>query len=111
MTKTQATSDAWVVWITVPPQHAAAMARGIVEHSLAACVQQLPMHSVYRWQGQVCSDAEVLLLCKTVSGRYADLERYVLDNHPYQTPQILATPVSAGLPAYLAWLEEQTHVL
>lgn len=108
MTNSLATSDAWVVWITAPPRDAAALARGIVEQSLAACVQQLPMQSTYRWQGQVCTDDEVLLLCKTVSHRYPDLERYILANHPYATPQILATPVQAGLPAYLDWLKEQT---
>nr|MBV6630730.1 divalent-cation tolerance protein CutA [Oceanococcus sp. HetDA_MAG_MS8] len=108
METTQATSEAWVVWITAPPQQAEALARGIVEQSLAACVQQLPIQSTYRWQGRVCAEAEVLLLCKTMRRCYPQLEQYVLAHHPYETPQILATPLSAGLPSYLEWLQEQT---
>jgi len=86
-----------------------AIARRLVDSRLAACVQIIgPITSVYRWQGAVETSGELLLLIKTRAALYPDLERTIKDFHPYETPEILALPVQAGLPAYLSWLADST---
>ncbi|MFN0123530.1 MAG: divalent-cation tolerance protein CutA [Blastocatellia bacterium] len=77
----------------------------LVTRELAACVQTLPaIASVYRWQGKVERATEHLLLIKTTRALYPELEQVIREHHPYQTPEILALPVLAGSPDYLAWL-------
>ena len=81
------------------------MAEMLVGQQLAACVQILPeMESVYRWQGKIERQQEVLLIAKTESAKFAALEREVRALHSYETPEIVAIPLIAGSPAYLAWL-------
>jgi periplasmic divalent cation tolerance protein len=78
----------------------------LVERELAACVQVLPpMTSVYRWQDHIERASETLLLIKTTRELYAAVERAIKEHHHYQTPEIIALPVEAGLPDYLAWLQ------
>lgn len=85
------------------------IARTLVERRLAACVNILaPCQSVYRWQGQVETAQEVPLLIKSCAARYAELEAALRELHPYEVPEIIALPISAGLPAYLAWLHQET---
>lgn len=82
------------------------IATTLVEERLAACVTVLPgARSVYRWQGAVEHADECVLLIKARAGDYPALERRLLDLHPYEMPELLALPVLAGNPAYLAWLE------
>lgn len=86
-----------------------AMARALVEQNLAACVNCLPgVKSIYRWQGAIEEADEVTLLIKTGAARYAELEAAIKDSHPYQVPEIVALPVAGGLPAYLAWVTQET---
>lgn len=83
------------------------LARGLVEEKLAACVNLVPgLESHYRWQGKVESAAEVLLVIKTAARLVPRVERRVLTEHPYDTPEILALPLTSGTPRYLAWLAE-----
>lgn len=85
------------------------IAQALVERRLAACVSLTPpIRSIYSWQGVVESAAERLLLVKTTAERYQDLEATILSLHPYELPEILAVPVSTGLPAYLSWVRECT---
>jgi periplasmic divalent cation tolerance protein len=89
---------------------AQALARALVERRLAACVNVLPaVQSIYRWNGAVEEAAEVTLLIKTTAVRYAELEQAIRALHPYELPEVIAVPVSAGLPAYLGWIEEETR--
>jgi periplasmic divalent cation tolerance protein len=84
---------------------AANIAASLVESSLAACVQIVSgVESVYRWEGRVARDAEWLLLCKTTAGRYADVERAILERHSYATPEVVAIRIEGGSGAYLDWL-------
>lgn len=101
-------SDALVVLTTVETvDQAETLARMLVERQLAACVQILPlMTSFYRWQGQVEQAREILLLIKTLRNVYPQLEAAIRQDHPYQTPEIIALPVSAGWAGYLSWLED-----
>lgn len=78
----------------------------LVEEGLAACVTLLPgARSIYRWQGKLERAEECMLLIKARAGDYPALEQRLLELHPYQVPELLALPVLAGNPAYLAWLE------
>ena len=87
-------------------EEADSLARGIVEGALAACVQVLPeMRSHYSWKGEVVSEAEHLLLIKTTEEKYTELEAYLLENHSYETPEIVAVEASTASDGYLKWLE------
>jgi len=99
-------TDALVVLTTVEKREdGERLARLLVEGALAACVQTLaPMTSIYRWQGKVEQASEILLLIKTTRGAYPRLETAIKENHPYQTPEIVALPVEAGSGEYLSWL-------
>lgn len=98
--------DAIVVFITAANgEEAARLAEMLVGAHLAACVQILPeMESVYRWQGKIERQPEILLLAKTTLEKFDELEREVRALHSYETPEILAVPVSAGSTPYIQWL-------
>ena len=84
------------------------LAQGIVEAQLAACVQVLAMQSFYVWQGQSRRDAEYLLLIKTRVALAPVIENFVRAHHPYEVPELLQVPVTAGSAAYLQWLRAGT---
>lgn len=87
---------------------AATLGTKLVERRLAACVQQIRIASRYRWNGQVQCDDEILLLIKT-SVEAADAAMQAIeDEHPYEVPEIIALPITGGLPAYLDWLAKET---
>ncbi len=89
-------------------ESAASLARKLIEQRLAACVNRLaPCTSTYRWEGAVETAAEVPLLIKTTHAAYPRLEQAIRAAHPYEVPEIVAIPVTAGLPAYLAWVEQE----
>ena len=93
------------------PDRAAAMelARKLVDERLAACVNVLgDCTSVYRWEGRNESVSEVPVLIKTLTQHYARLEQLIKSVHPYELPEIIAVPISSGLPAYLKWIAEET---
>lgn len=94
------------VFITAPnPEEASRLAELLVERKLAACVQILPpMESVYRWQGKVDRQQEILLIAKTVNAKFAELEREVRAVHSYETPEIVALPLTALSEPYRQWL-------
>jgi periplasmic divalent cation tolerance protein len=103
-------SDAIVVFMTASNgEEAARLADMLVGSHLAACVQILPeMESVYRWQGQVERQSEVLLIAKTTREKFDELEREVRALHSYDTPEIIAVPVITGSAPYLDWLNRAT---
>ena len=88
------------------------IATALVEERLAACVNLLPgLQSIYRWQGQVESADEVLLLIKTTTEAYPALQERLLALHPYELPELLAVELATGLPAYLGWIADQARPL
>jgi periplasmic divalent cation tolerance protein len=98
-----------VVLSTFPDADTAArVARVLVEDRLAACVNVVPtVRSIYRWEGQVCDEAETLAVIKTTAERYAALAAKIAELHPYQVPEVIALPLADGHPPYLAWLAAQ----
>jgi len=86
---------------------ARALARSAVEARLVACAQVSgPIESVYRWQGTVEEAREWVIVFKARGDGYQMLENHIKENHPYEVPEIVATPVSEGNPAYLSWVED-----
>jgi periplasmic divalent cation tolerance protein len=81
------------------------IAEMLVNGGLAACVQILPeIESVYRWKGETQHEQEVLLLAKTTRARFDDLASRVNAMHSYETPEIIALPITDAPEAYLKWL-------
>jgi len=90
---------------------ASQLALKIVEARAAACVNQLaPCVSTYRWQGKIETASEIPLLIKTTSAAYPRLEKLIREAHPYELPEIIVVPVTAGLPAYLSWVSDETEI-
>lgn len=86
------------------------IAHALVEERLAACVNLLPgVRSVYRWDGDVVVDEEVLMMIKTTSDRLPTLRERLPALHPFDVPELIALPASDGLPAYLQWIAESTR--
>jgi periplasmic divalent cation tolerance protein len=99
-----------IVFCTVPSAEVAdTLARGLVERHLAACVNVVPsVRSFYRWEGALQVDDELLLKIKTTSTRRAALVAWLVENHPYDVPEILAVRVEGGSQEYLEFVEAET---
>ncbi len=100
-----------LVVITNTPDRATAerIADRLVTQGVAACVNILGgCTSVYHWDGKLNSTEEVPLLIKTTREAYPQLEAALRKQHPYELPEIIALPVSAGLPEYLNWVTQET---
>ncbi|HQT30324.1 MAG TPA: divalent-cation tolerance protein CutA [Thiobacillus sp.] len=86
------------------------LARALVDSRAAACVNVLqPCRSIYRWQGRLETAEEVPLLIKTSVANYPLVEQIVRGQHPYDVPELIALPITHGLPAYLSWLATETE--
>ena len=103
-------ADALELHVTAPDAaQAERLARALVEEGLAACVNIVPgVRSIYRWQGKICDDAEVLCLVKTRPALFERARQRIVELHPYDVPEVLAFAVDDGSPPYLAWLREST---
>lgn len=99
-------TDVSVVLVTAPDGDTAErLGRLLVEERLAACVNVVPaITSIYRWEEQVETDQETLLMIKTSTGGFEALRRRVVELHPYDTPEVLALGVRDGSREYLDWV-------
>ena len=99
-----------VVLCTVPSEQVGeTLARTLLEERLVACVNILPgVRSLYRWQGKLEDERELLLVMKTQAARYAELEARIRALHPYEVCEVLALDVAQGSDAYLHWLRSET---
>src|SRR5687767_1920038 len=89
-----------VVYVTAPDKVAPTIARHVVEKQLAACVNIVPVRSIYRWQGDLQDDVEALLIVKTTRARFDALREGILQVHPYEVPEIIALPIEAAHAPY-----------
>ncbi len=90
-------------------EQAARIARALVEERLIACANLVPgLTSIYRWQGAVQTDAEVLLLMKTRRALVPRLKERLSQLHPYQVPELVVTEVTDGLEPYCRWVLDET---
>lgn len=104
-----ATAYCVVIVTTATEAEALSLADQLVAEHLAACVQILPIQSIYRWQGAVHRDSEWQLLIKTRVALFEQVRDRLLALHSYEVPEIIALPIIAGSPTYLNWVKEQTQ--
>jgi periplasmic divalent cation tolerance protein len=98
-----------VMITTGSEEEAAGIAEGLLEERLIACANLVGgIRSLYRWQGKVCDDREILMLCKTERRLFSRLSEKVKSIHSYEIPEIIALPLVEGWPPYLEWVEEET---
>jgi periplasmic divalent cation tolerance protein len=105
------TTTVLIAFCTCPNEDVAArIAETLVAERLAACVNQVSgVRSTYLWQGEIVDDGETLLLIKTTDARFEALTARLRELHPYELPEIVATPVSRGLAEYLQWVSTCTE--
>ncbi|MFZ0255609.1 MAG: divalent-cation tolerance protein CutA [Gammaproteobacteria bacterium] len=97
----------YILVLSTCPDEATAerLAANLIDAKLAACVNILgPLRSIYRWQGAVQKDDEMLLIVKTHLGRYPEVERLIVQQHPYELPEVVQVAIGGGSAAYLSWI-------
>ncbi len=88
-------------------EEALKIANALVEEHLAACANLTSsIRSIYRWEGKIWDEKEWLLIIKTQSRRFEELEKKVKSLHSYSVPEIVSLPIAEGSQPYLKWLEE-----
>jgi periplasmic divalent cation tolerance protein len=99
-------NDYGVVLVTASSQtEAELLANALVEAKLAACVNLIPIRSVYTWKGEICRDEEWQLVIKTCLKHFPSLEAKICSLHSYETPEIIMLPIVAGSQPYLRWID------
>ena len=95
---------------TALPDRATArrIAETLLMEKMAACVQLLDIESHYVWKGEARAEPEVLLLAKTRAGLFEAVIARIKALHPYELPEIVAQPLTAGFAPYLAWITDST---
>jgi periplasmic divalent cation tolerance protein len=100
-----------ILILTTLPERAAAetLARELLATRLAACIQiGATAQSLYHWRGQIETAAEIPISIKTQARLYPRVEAVIRRHHPYELPEIVAVPITYGLPAYLEWISAET---
>jgi len=92
---------------TKKKEDAGKIAKILVEKRLAGCIQILPVTSTYWWKGNVETEEEWLCLIKGKKALYKELEKTIMEIHPYEIPEIIAVPIIAGSDDYLKWLNNE----
>jgi periplasmic divalent cation tolerance protein len=107
-----ATDEVRLVLTTAPdPAVAESIAAQLLHERLIACANVVPgVRSVYRWQGEVRKEDEVLLMLKSTGAAIGRLEQRLQQLHPYEVPEVLALEVQHGLEAYMAWVRSEVEV-
>jgi periplasmic divalent cation tolerance protein len=101
-----------LVVVTSLPDLGAAkvLARALVEKNLAACVQLIDgIQSIYRWEGKVCEEHEVLLSAKTTESKWLEISAFIQNTHPYDLPEILALSPEQYEKQYGKWIESEVN--
>lgn len=100
------TGYSMIITTCADKEAAKAIAKILLEKQLAACVQMLPVESMYVWQGKICDDNETILFIKSKAGLFDEIAAVIKENHCYEIPEIIQVPITAGLPEYLKWIAE-----
>lgn len=102
-------TDVVLILCTAPAGEAETIARKIIEERCAACVNITPVHSVFRWEGEVLAEEEHLLICKTTEEQSRDLIQRIEEIHSYDVPEVLAVRVDDGNRSYLDWVGSEVR--
>lgn len=95
---------------TAAEENAREIAGILVKDRLAACINLLPVRSVYRWEGAVCDEPEQMMLVKTTRNRMDAAVTTIRRHHRYDLPEVIILPITGGSPEYLVWVETETAV-
>ncbi len=104
----EAAQEICVIYSTVPPSRSTDLAKRLLEKELVACINILPVRSLYRWKGESCDEEEHLLIIKTRRDLAEQVIRALKAMHPYEVPEIIVLPVTSGYLPYLAWVHGET---
>ncbi len=100
--------QALVVLVTASSaDEARQIARGLLESRLAACVNVVPVESLFRWEGAIQQEAEALMIIKTRADAFDRLAQAIKAAHSYDVPEIIALPIAAGSAEYLKWIDDE----
>ena len=101
-----------LVMTSLPDMEAAkALARRLIDTNLAACVQLQPgVQSIYRWEGRICEEQEIVLVAKTTAAQWSAISVFIKQNHPYDVPEIIAQPLTHSHTDYARWVVAETTV-
>jgi periplasmic divalent cation tolerance protein len=101
-----------LVMTSLPDMEAAkALARRLIDTNLAACVQiQAGVQSIYRWEGRVCEEQEVVLVAKTTPEQWPAISAFIKQNHSYDVPKIIGHPIAHSHADYARWVIAETAV-
>lgn len=104
-------TDVLVAYCTFPSEEKAMqVCKTLVDERLVACINVLPqVRSVFRWEGKVEDEPEVLALLKTTSQAVDALSKRIAELHPYDCPEVIAAPIVAGHAPYLSWVHDETR--
>jgi periplasmic divalent cation tolerance protein len=101
-------TDEVVIFVTCPEAEAERLASSLVEERLVACVNIIPsVLSVYRWEEKLCKETESLLVMKSHTRLWHELEPRIRELHTYDVPEIISIPIKHGHMPYLDWVNCQ----
>ena len=95
-----------VVFVTTAEADGPKIAEALVKKNVAACVNIMPIRSIYRWKGKIEDDKENLLIIKTKDKKMEQLKKTIKEIHPYEVPECIVLSIEDGLPDYLNWIDE-----
>jgi len=101
-----------LVMTSLPDQDAAkVLAKRLIDGHLAACVQLQPgVQSIYRWEGRICKEQEVVLVAKTTAEQWPTISSFIKENHPYDVPEVIAQPITYSHTDYARWVIAETTI-
>jgi periplasmic divalent cation tolerance protein len=108
MTPDKSTELLIVITTFVSLEDAKEMAHQLIKARLAACVQiQEGVHSIYRWDGKICEEKEVLMSAKTIADKWIDISNFIKSHHPYDLPEVIAYAPEKYEAHYGKWVEAE----
>lgn len=98
--------SASIAYVTTPDENVAkVLARGLIDLKLAACINIIPgITSIYKWDGQLNEDSEVMMMIKTQTKCIDDISKYIRENHPYEVAEVISVPIENGNPTYMDFI-------
>ena len=102
--------SAIMIYCTCPDiETADRISRQLIRQHMAACVNQVTgVTSIYEWEGKIQQSNEVMIIIKSTEKRFDSIKKLVSEEHPYELPELIAVPITQGLPDYLEWINQCT---